>query len=813
MSGLLQDLRYALRQLRKNTGFTIVALLTLAVAVGANTAMFSTVYGVLLRSLPFKNPGSLYTLWESNKKMEYDQNPPAAANFRDWRARNHVFEQLAAFDALRSFDLAGGNHPEKVDGSAVSPGLFELLGVVPFAGRTFSPHEDQLGQNQVVILGYSLWRHRFNGDQSIVGKAIMMDGRNFTVIGVMPPGFQFPGDTGTILNIFTAPSAQLWVPLALSPDEWNARSSHYLEVVGRLRSGVTPSQAQEEMNSIQRELNREYPKEYIGTDLKLVALHEQVVGAFRSALLVLFGAVLFVLLIGCANVSNLLLTRAIARRREIAVRSALGASRARLLRQLISESLALATLGGAAGVLVAIWGVRLLRLILPTNFPRAESIQLNGPALLFTVLISVITGLIFGVAPAFHTAKLHLTNYLKEGERGAESFGRDRLRSGLVIVEIALAVILLVGTGLLLRSFSRLLAVEPGFKTDGVLTMEISLPDSGYPEPQKASFFKQLLDRIHALPGVTSAGAIGHLPLGGEMASYALQVQGRAPLPNEYANPTNHVVMPGYFETMRVPVLRGRVFSDDDTTQSPHVLVINDVVARNVFPNQNPLGQELRLGFNGFSGVIVGVVGHTSERSLDTVPDEEVYASYLQAPFLNDLFLTVRSASNPLALSQPIQAIVHDLDSNVPVSKIRTMDQVVEGSVAPARFRTLLLGFFGVTALLLGAMGIYGVMSYSVTQRTREIGIRMALGANKSRVIGLVLKQGLLLAVIGAGIGLIGGLVLTRVLSSMLYGVRTTDPLTFSAVTLLLISVAIAANFLPARRAAKVDPMRALRYE
>jgi putative ABC transport system permease protein len=813
MSGLLQDLRYALRQLRKSPGFTAVAVLTLAAGIGANTAMFSVIDGVLLRPLPFKAPADLYTVWERNQKMGYEQNPPAAANFRDWRDRNHVFEQMAAFDASATVDLSGNDKPERVDGAAVSPGLFDLLGVTPLIGRAFSLQEDQLGEQRVILLSHGLWQRRFNADRSIVGKPIAVNGKDFTVVGVMPPGFQFPGETGTVLNIFTAPAAQVWVPLALTPQQWEERSAHYLEVIGRLKPGVTPEQAQAQMNSIEEELIREYPRDYIGSDVKLVPLHTQVVGSFRSALIVLFGAVAFVLLICCANVANLLLARATSRRKEVAIRSALGASGARLLRQLVTESITLALAGGILGALLAFWEIQLLRTILPSNFPRMSEIHLNASALVFTAVASLATGVIFGLAPALQSSSVRITESLKQGERGAEGFSRSRLRSALVISEVALALILLIGSGLLLRSFSQLQALNPGFNPDHVLTMEISLPDARYPDPQKAAFFARLIKGVRLLRGVESAGAIGHLPLGGDIESYAMQVEGRAPLPNEYANPDCHVVMPGYFEAMKVPLIEGRFFDERDNLQLPHVLIINDVVARNVFPHENPVGRHLRMGFNGFSGEIIGVVRHTSHLSLDYVPVEEVYTPYLQAPFWNQLSLTVRTASAPLALAQPIQELIRSLDKDQPVAKIRTMNDVADASVAAPRFRTVLLGTFGLTALLLGALGLYGVMSYSVTQRVRELGVRMALGATRSQVIVLVLREGLQLTLAGLAIGLVGAVALTHLLSSMLYEVRPTDPLTFAGVSIFLAVVSLFANYLPARRAAKVDPMVALRYE
>jgi putative ABC transport system permease protein len=530
-------------------------------------------------------------------------------------------------------------------------------------------------------------------------------------------------------------------------------------------------------------------------------------------LLVLFGAVAFVLLIGCANVANLLLARAVGRQREVAIRSALGAGRLRLVQQLITESLVLAIVGGALGVLLAGWGISLLKLILPDNFPSADAVQINAPVLLFTILASLVTGLIFGLAPALQTSRTSLTGPLREGERGGDSLRHNRLRSVLVVAEVALAMILLMGTGLLLRSFVRLQEVHPGFQPDHLLTMEISLPEAKYPDPQKAAFFAQLLERVRSLPGVQSAGAIGHLPLSGDIESYNMEVESRSPLPNEYANPACHVVEPGYFEAMKIPLVAGRYFDERDGAQSPHVLVINEVVARNVFPNESPIGKRLQMGFNGFSGAIVGVVGNTKDLTLDLASYEAVYTPYAQASSWNTMALTIRTTSAPLALARPVHELVLGIDRDQPVSKVRTMGEVVEASVAAPRFRTLLLGLFGLAALLLAGIGIYGVMSYSVSQRTREIGIRMALGAEQSEVIKLVLGHGLVLTLAGLGMGLVGALGLTHLLASMLYQVRPTDPLTFLGVTGVLTASALLATYIPARRATKVDPMVALRYE
>jgi putative ABC transport system permease protein len=813
MVGLFHDLRYAFRMLTKAPGFTAVAVLTLAFGIGANTAMFSVIDGVLMRPLPFPAPQQLYMLWERNLKMGYEQNAPAAGNFRDWRDRSTVFQNIAAFDASSTFDLASNGEPERVDGATVSPTLFEVLGVAPKLGRTFSLDETQIGHDKVVILSYGLWQRRFNADPSILGKPVTVDGKESIVVGIMPAGFQFPGNTGTILNVFTAPPAQLWVPLALPEQQWSARSSHYLQVVARLKPAVTLAEARTQLDSIEQQLVAQYPHDYIGTDVKFISLGAQVVGTYRTSLLVLFGAVLAVLLICCANVANLYLAQATGREREIAVRFALGASRSRVVRQLITESLLLAIVGGGLGVVLATWGLHLLKLVLPANFPSVDAIRINVQVLCFTTFVAVATGLLFGVIPAFQASRTRVTVSLKDGERGAGTLRHNRLRGLLVASEVALAIVLLVGTGLLLHSFVRLQEVPTGFDPGHVLTMELSLPEVLYPEPQDAAFFAQLLEKIRALPGVEFAGAIGHLPLSGGIESYYLQVLGRAPLPNELSNPDNHTVEAGYFESMKIPLLAGRYFDARDTASSPHAIIVNETTVHNLFPNENPLGKRLQLGFNSFSGEIVGVVADTKHLSLDSQPLEEVYVPYPQAPYWLTMALTIRTTSEPLSIAPSVRELIRGMDKDQPVSNIRTMDEVLSSSVAVPRFRTVLLALFGASALFLGALGIYGVMSYSISRRTREIGIRKALGAADPQVLRLVLAQGLRMTLIGAVIGLFGAFGLTRLLSSMLYEVRPTDPLTFATVILLLGAIALLATYIPARRALRVDPNIALRYE
>ena len=813
MATIFNDIRYGIRSLIKRPSFTSIAIVTLALGIGANTAIFSVVNAVLLRRLPFTHPEQLVTLWERNPKQGYEQNPPAAGNFIDWRDQNRVFAQMAIYEPSKKFNLSFEDRAERITGAAVSASLFDLLGVSPVRGRAFSSAEEQTGRNQVVVISEAFRRSHFVANPTPVGETLALDGKNYEIIGVMPEGFQFPGGSGTVLRTFTAAPANLWVPLTLDAETIRQRSSHSLNVIGRLKPGVTVAQATSEMDAIQQRLEQQYPTFYVGSNVKIVPLGEQVVGATRRPILVLLGAVAFLLLIACANVANLLLARAASRKKEIALRAALGAGRIRIIRQLLTESLLLSFAGGVAGTLLAAWGVRALSTIVPANFPRRDEISIDLWVLGFTLLISVLTGVVFGLGPAMTSAKVNLTEALKAGGRNTAGAPSHRLRNLLVIAEISLALVLLIGASLMIQSFLRLQNVNAGFKTDHRLTMEVSLPPTSYPRAQRPAFFQQLLERTSKLPGVEAIAAAKHLPLSGDNMNFAFDIEGR-PFPNGQSPGADcRVVTPDYFKTLEIPLIKGRILSDSDSPQSAHVLLINERMARRYFPNEDPIGKTIVLGINNFTGQIVGVVGDVKHVGLDAEVNEEVYVAYAQAPFWTDMNLIVKTSGDPASVVGPIRNEVASLDRNVPIGKVRTMDAVVAESVAQPRFRTFLLTLFGIVALLLATVGIYGVMSYAVTQRTQEIGIRMALGAQISDVRRLIVGHGIALALIGVAGGVAGAFVLTRLLATLLFGVTPTDVRTYAAVSIGLIAAALIACFVPARRATKVDPLVALRCE
>ncbi len=802
-----QDLLYAFRMLRKNPGFTAVAITALALGIGANSAIFSVVNTVLLRPLPYKDADRLVMVWEDASRHGYPRDTPAPANYFDWLNQNQVFEGMAAI-ADGSFNLTGAGDPERLEGRRVSASFFLLLGVQPQLGRMFVPEEDQAGANRVVILSHRLWQRRFGSDQSIIGKTINLNGLAGTVVGVMPPQFQFPSSDD-----------ELWVPIAFTQDEAAARQRHYLQVLARLKPGVDLPQAQAEMNTIAARLQQQYPAANTGLGAVVVPLHEQVVGDIKPALLILLGAVCLVLLIACANVANLLLARAAVRQKEVALRVALGASRGRLIRQFLTESVLLGVMGGIVGLLLSIVGIRLLTAFIPPNIPQIKDISIDARVLGFTVLVSLLTGLIFGLAPAIQSSMFNPNEMLKEGGRDSSAGSRgNRMRGLLIIGEVAVSLILLIGAGLLINSFLRLRNVDPGFRTDNLLTMRIVLPDLKYREQaQRSAFYSDLTRRLEVLPGVKSAAVTTNLPLYRQGNSVGIYIEGRPqPAPGQEMIIATRIISPKYFETMSIPLLSGRQLSDQDTATSPNVVVISETMARRYWPGEDPVGKRLSPGRVESPDdwvQIVGVVKDVRQFDLIAAPKPQMYLSYQQAGFFAPRDLVVKTDVDPLSLAAAVRQTVWEVDKDQPVSNVRTMDDIAAESIARQRFSMLLLAIFAGVALLLAAVGIYGVMSYSVAQRRNEFGIRMALGAQKLDVLKLTVGQGLKLVLTGVALGLVGSFVLTRLMSTLLFGIGATDPTTFVSISVILIAVALLASYFPARRATKVDPIVALRYE
>jgi predicted permease len=801
METLAQDIRYGVRMLLKNRSFTIVAALALALGIGANTAIFSVVNAVLLRPLPYRNPAQIMTV------LHGASNPVAPANFFDLRDQNQVFESMAAAQYWTP-NLTGRDSPEHLDALQLTADMFHLLGVNPLLGRTFLAGEDQPGNQHVVVLSYRLWQRRFGGDQGVIGQQVTLDGEGYTVIGVMPPEFQFAP--------FWATRAEIWSPLNLAP-RINDRNGQSLRVFARLKQGVTREQAQAEIDTISARLERQYPDSNKGLSVFVDPLHEKVVGKTRPALLILLGAVCFVLLIACANVANLMMARATARQKEIAVKTALGASRSRIVRQLLTESVLLSLLGGAAGLLLAAWGIDGLLALSPANLPRAQTISLDMYVLCFTLAISVLTGLLFGLAPALQASKLDLNESLKEGGRGStEGRRRNRARRLLVISEIALALVLLVGGGLMIRSFLRLQSIDSGFNPRNVLTMIVSLAGSEHSTgPKRAVFFNQLLERVENMPGVLSASAINHLPLGGDTWTIGFAIEGRPASPSgQSPRGVYRIVRPNYFKTMGATLFEGRDFNERDNETAPGVIIINEAMARRYWPNEEAIGKRMQVALDDTSPrQIIGVVKDVKQSEWTAEPRPEMYLPHLQATAPQYMTLLVRADSDPMKMAAAVQGEVWAIDKSLPVSEIRSMEEVIAASIAPQRFNMLLLALFASIALILAAVGIYGVMSYSVTQRTHEIGIRMALGARASDVVKMIVGQAMALVAIGIGAGLVGAFLLTRLMASLLYDVSVTDPATYITISVALAGVALGACFIPARRATKVDPMVALRYE
>ncbi len=804
METLLQDFRYGYRMLIKRPGFAAIAVLALALGIGANTAIFSVVNGVLLRSLPYSGPDRLVMVWEHNYVRGRDRNVVSPANFLDWQNQNHVFEEMAAIISFR-INLTGAGEPVELPCQIVSRDFFSVLGVQPIIGRAFTEEECRPESNYAAILSHRLWQSRFGSDPEIIGKSITLNGKSYSVVGVMPPDFNY-------LNKET----EVWIPYGINPaTDYRKVSGRFLTSVARLKPGVSIEQAQAEMSAIAAQLEKTYTDFNSGWGVNLVPIHEQVVGKVRPIILILLGAVAFVLLIACANVANLLLARAASRQKEMALRTALGAARRRIIRQLLTESLLLAVLGGVGGLILAYWGLRLLVALAPREIPRLDETGIDFRVLAFTLGVSILTGLIFGLLPALQASKPDLNDALKEGGRSGAGAVRSRTRNAFVVAEVALSLILLIGAGLMIRSFLQLQQVNPGFNGQNLLTMRVLLPGSTYTEDQQRyTFFEQAEQRIAALPGVTSVGSVSFLPLTGPGSATSFYVTDRPePPPGEKPVTNVRVISGDYFKTMGIPLLKGRLFTEGDTNDSPRVLIISETMAREYFPDEDPLGKRLSISWgDDRPDEIIGVVGDIRAESLDGEIRPMIYWPNRRETY-SFMNLLVRTSTDPLSLATAAQNEIKAIDPNQPVAEIKTMEEIVSESIAGPRFNMLLLAIFAGVALVLASVGIYGVMSYTVTQRTHEIGLRMALGAQAGDILKLVVGQGMILASAGVIIGLIAALLMTSVLSGLLFAVTATDPLTFAGISLLLIAVALLACYIPARRAIKIDPGVALRYE
>jgi len=804
-----QDVRYALRMLAKNPAFTAIAVIALALGIGANTAIFSVVNAVLLRPLPFKNPGQIVMVWENAAHLGFPKDTPSPANFLDWQKQAQSFIGMAAM-AERSFNLTGVGEPERLEGRRVSANLFDLLGVPALLGRTFVADDDRPATH-VVLLSYSLWQRRFGSDPSVIGRALTLNGESYTVIGVMPPFVQLPG--------YSIRNDQLWVPIAFPQEERSQRGNHFLEVIARLKAGITLKQAQVEMETIAARLAQQYPVYNMRRGAVVVPLHEQVVGDIKPALLVLLGAVGFVLLIACANVANLLLARAAVRQKEIALRLALGASRSRLTRQFLTESVLLAKFGAGLGLLLAFAGIRILRTFITPSISPIQTISIDGTVLIFTALVAALTGIAFGLAPAIHGSHLNLNDTLKEsGRDSAAGVKGHRARGLLVIGEVAISFVLLIGAGLLINSFLHLRKLDPGFRADHLLTMKVDLSEVKYPDrDQRAVFFNEVIRRVRALPGVESAAVAGNLPLTYNGDSMIISVEGLPdPPPDQQPDVIYRVIGPGYFGTMGIPLVHGRDFTDQDKGDAKDVVVISEKTAQHFWPGQDPIGKRLKPGSSTSNAPwreVIGIVKDVRQNDLIAPPKMQMYLNYRQLKNIPANALVVRTSIEPMSLAGSVRNAIWSVDKDQTVADIDTMDHIVAEAVARQRFSMLLLGFFAAIALLLASVGIYGVMSYSVAQRTREIGIRMALGARRADVLQMTVRDGLKLVGAGMLLGVAAAFILTRLMATLLYGISAADPMTFVGISVVLLAVAVLASYVPALRATKVDPLVALRAQ
>ena len=816
---MLQELKFAFRALAKTPGFTAVALITVALAIAANTAVFSLVNAVLIRPLPFKDPQKLVLLFEKFSAMGLDQIPVSVPEYLDYEKQLTSYEGIGAF-TFTNFNLTGGDMPERVQGANVTPSVFPVLGVQPIKGRVFNPEEMGEGKDGVIVVSERLWKRRFNSDPHLVGQQLQINGRSFTVVGIMPAQFEFPLPLFGVQGATFAERADIWKPVAFTEQEMQSRGSRSYGVVGRLKPGVTLKQAQAELDTVIANWHPLFPNNYEAATkfgATLYPFQDLVVGPIRGALMILLGAVVVVLLIACANLTTMLLARAGARERETAIRLALGAGRAQLIRQLLAESLLLALVGGLAGVMLAVWGLELLRSFGAQTVPRLGEVNLDWRVLLATLGVSGLTGVIFGLVPALASGKPELTEALKEGGRGSTSgVRRNRLRNALVVAEVAVALVLLVGAGLLLKSFARLQSVDPGFNPKNVLTMEIALPVLKYPAGKPVGdFFAEATRRVKSLPGVEAAAFTSILPLSGTNSDSSFMIEGFDSA-TQKVHPDEEIrtVTPEYFSALKVPLLRGRVFTDADQFEAPWVVIVNKTFADKWWPNQDAVGKRITFSNPTAPDVkwitVVGVVGDMRHRGLDVEPKPEFYFPHAQRRGNRFMILTVRSTQDPRSLTPAIRREISAIDPDVPVANIRTLEQVTADSIAPKRLSVVLIAVFAAVALVLASVGIYGVMSFLVVQRTHEIGVRMALGAQRRDVFVLVLGRAAKLVALGSAIGLVLAAFSSRALGSMLYNVGAFDVSTFAFVTAVLVFVALLASYIPARRATKADPMIAL---
>ena len=814
MQTLLYDLAYGLRVLLKTPRFTAAAVLSLAIGIGANTAIFSVTNALLLRPLSYREADRLVILWNRSPGLNVEQDWFSPGQYLDIKAENQVFENVAT-TIDNSFNLTGQGMPERVEGARVSSSLFSVLGTQPALGRAFTAEEDDQGKPTTAILSYGFWQRQFAGDPTAVGKSLSLNGNQIEIVGVMPRDFTLNKEVMPTVNKIS--NAEILLSLPMGWGKRTTRTNEDYNIFGKLKNGVTIAQAQADIDRIVSGMKQEYPQNYTpgsGFMISVVPLLQQVVGDVRKPLLILLGAVGLVLLIACANVANLQLARAAVRQKEIAIRTAVGAKRWRIVRQLLTESILLSLLGGVLGLLLAFAGLRVLLRLGPNTLPRLNEIGIDARVLGFTLAVSFITGIVFGLAPALRSSRIDLNDALKQSGRSSTGAVHNRLRSIFVIVEVALSLVLLIGAGLLVRSYSHIQDANPGFNPRNVLSFRLSLPPSKYKGPAVTNFYKQLIDRIKALPGVESVGTSYSLPMSSVALAWGpITIEGYVPKnPTDFVMSNERFVSPGYFSAMGVPLVKGRLFDERDTKDAQQTVIVNENLAQRFWPNEDPIGKRIERVDKEPWRSVVGVVRDTREFSVDNEPPISIYHPHEQFP-IGTMFLVVRSTQNASALTSGISKEIRDLDPELPAYEFKTMEQRLSDSLSRRRFSTFLLGVFATVALVLAAIGLYGVLAYSVTQRTQEIGIRMALGAEPGRIMSMIVRHSLVLVAAGVAIGLLGAWAVTRVMASLLYGVSTTDGLTFAGPPLILVAVALLASYFPARRAARVDPTVALRSE